>query len=77
MNIYVIRHGETDWNAGRRIQGRSDIPLNEKGRQLAKVTAEALKDIVFGAAYSSPLKRAMETARIILRDRDISGKIPG
>ncbi len=71
MNIYVIRHGETDWNAGRRIQGRSDIPLNERGRRLAEVTAEALKDIDFGAAYSSPLKRAMETAGIILRDRDI------
>ena len=72
MDIYVIRHGETDWNAQRKLQGQEDIPLNEKGRRLAAVTAEAMKDIPFAAAYSSPLIRAMETARMILGDRDIS-----
>lgn len=71
MDIYVIRHGETDWNAQRKLQGQADVPLNEKGRRLAAITAEAMKDIPFAAAYSSPLVRAMETARTILRDRDI------
>ena len=52
MDIYVIRHGETDWNAQRKLQGQEDIPLNEKGRRLAAVTAEAMKDIPFAAAYS-------------------------
>ncbi len=71
MNIYVIRHGETDWNAQRRIQGRSDIPLNAKGLELAQATAEAMKDIPFHAVYSSPLKRAVDTAEIILKDRPL------
>lgn len=71
MKIYIIRHGETAWNAQRRIQGRSDVELNENGRRLAKVTAQALKDIPFDLAYTSPLKRAVETAQIIIRGRDI------
>lgn len=71
MKIYIIRHGETAWNAQRRIQGRSDVELNENGRRLAAVTAAALREIPFDVAYSSPLKRAMETARIILHGRDI------
>ena len=45
MKLYIIRHGETEWNVKRRFQGRSDIPLNEEGRRLARITAEALEDI--------------------------------
>ena len=71
MKIYLIRHGETDWNVSRRFQGCTDIPLNEKGRLLAQKTAEAMKDIPFDAAFSSPLSRAMETARIIIGDRPV------
>ena len=71
MNIYIIRHGETDWNAQRKLQGQADVPLNEKGRRLAALTAEAMKDISFAEAYSSPLVRAMETAKTILGSRDI------
>ena len=71
MNLYVIRHGETDWNVQRRLQGQADISLNEKGRRLAAETAEALRDVSFEAVYSSPLSRAMETAEIILRDREV------
>jgi uncharacterized phosphatase len=64
--IALVRHGETDWNRERRIQGRSDIPLNETGRGQALDTAEALShgapwDLVF----TSPLARASETAAII------------
>ena len=57
MKLYIIRHGETDWNVKRRFQGHSDIPLNEEGRRLAYLTAEALKAVPFTRIYTSPLKR--------------------
>ncbi|MBR3646332.1 MAG: histidine phosphatase family protein [Lachnospiraceae bacterium] len=71
MEIYLIRHGETMWNTFRRLQGRTDIELNENGRMLAYKTSEKLKDLKFDRIYSSPLKRAYETANIIKADRDI------
>mgnify|MGYP002083218281 FL=1 len=71
MKLYIIRHGETDWNVKRRFQGRSDIPLNEEGRRLARITSEALKETAFTRIYTSPLKRAYETAMIIKGERDI------
>ena len=73
MDIYFVRHGETDWNAARRVQGRSDIPLNEYGIELAYRTKEGLQKegIVFDSAFSSPLVRAYKTAQIILEDTDV------
>ncbi len=71
MRLYIIRHGETDWNVKRRFQGRSDIPLNEEGRRLARITAEALREVPFTKIYTSPLKRAYETALIIKGDREL------
>ena len=71
MKIYLFRHGETAWNKERRLQGQSDIPLNEFGRELAMKTAEVLKEIPFDRAFASPLSRAAETARIIMGERDI------
>lgn len=67
MKIYLFRHGETDWNKERRLQGQSDIPLNMLGRELAIKTAEALRQegISFDRAFSSPLQRARETAEIL------------
>ena len=71
MQIYLIRHGETDYNKSRRIQGQCDIELNNCGRELAKITAQALKDVPFDLVFTSPLKRAKETAEIIVGDRQI------
>jgi probable phosphoglycerate mutase len=71
MELYIIRHGETDWNKEKRLQGRSDTELNEYGIELAEITGEALKDVHFDCIYSSPLKRAVKTAQIIKRDRDL------
>ncbi|MCM1027309.1 MAG: histidine phosphatase family protein [Roseburia sp.] len=71
MRIYLMRHGETNWNHERRLQGQSDIPLNGRGIELAEKTAEGLKDIPFDAAFSSPLNRALTTARIVAEGRGI------
>ncbi len=71
MKIYIIRHGETEWNTLRKLQGRSDTELNEMGIRLAEITAEALADIPFDIAYTSPLKRAYKTAEIIVGKRNI------
>jgi probable phosphoglycerate mutase len=63
--FYLVRHGETEWNAENRFCGRTDVPLAEAGRWQAKSLAKRLKPIPFEALYSSPLKRALETARLI------------
>lgn len=71
MILYLIRHGQTPWNAEKRLQGRSDIDLNENGMQLAKLTGRALNGVPFFAAFTSPLKRAVHTAELLLCGRDI------
>jgi broad specificity phosphatase PhoE len=63
--LYLVRHGETEWNAARRIQGRTDIPLNDTGRAQARQAAELLARRRWQGVYTSPLGRAHETARII------------
>ena len=65
MKIYVTRHGQTDYNKKRMMQGRSDIPLNEVGIAQATERRKMLGDIKFDAVYSSPLIRAVKTAQII------------
>ncbi|MBY0342044.1 MAG: histidine phosphatase family protein [Rhodocyclaceae bacterium] len=60
--LCIVRHGETDWNAQRRIQGQIDIPLNATGRQQAEATAKGLLGLPFAAIYSSDLQRAHDTA---------------
>ena len=65
MKIYLTRHGQTDYNKKRMMQGRSDIPLNEVGIAQAEARRKSLGDIKFDAVYSSPLCRAVKTASII------------
>ncbi len=64
--IFLVRHGQTEWNRTHKFQGRSDVPLNDEGRKQVKATAMVLKDIAFDAVYASPLSRAVETAKLIL-----------
>ena len=63
--LYLVRHGETDWNRQRRIQGLTDIPLNDNGRRQARATGSLLARRIWNGVYSSPLLRAAETASII------------
>lgn len=71
MEMYIFRHGQTEWNRQARIQGWSDIELTKEGREVAEKTAEALKDLRVDAIYASPLSRAKETACILRGSRTI------
>lgn len=75
MKIYLLRHGETDWNKSHRFQGRIDIPLNDFGRELAVMTRERWPKVPFDRVYCSPLIRARETAEIVLEGRPEFEKI--
>ena len=72
MKLYIIRHGETDWNKQRRLQGQSDTELNEYGIRLAKITGEALKDIRFDHIFSSPLKKSIQNCGNYTRRQNCS-----
>jgi probable phosphoglycerate mutase len=61
----VVRHGETDWNTAGILQGWLDVPINERGRVQARELARAFAPFQFSCVYTSPLKRALETAEII------------
>jgi len=66
--LVAVRHGETDWNADQRFQGQLDIPLNAVGWNQAEALRLRLSGFGFDSAYSSPLRRAFETARVIAGD---------
>ena len=63
--IYFLRHGETEWNTEGRVCGHTDVPMSDVGRQQARMLAQRMKSIPVEALYSSPLRRALDTARII------------
>jgi len=70
--ILLIRHGETAWNRARIFRGTHDVPLNDAGRDQARLVGKALRRRRIDAAYTSPLIRARETAELALSDQDIS-----
>ncbi len=70
-NLYIVRHGETEWNVKNIIQGQSNSDLTEKGIQQAKDAGDELKDIKFDAVFSSDSTRAHRTALIIKLDREL------
>ena len=71
MRLYIVRHGETNMNKGKFLQGQTDSELNEYGRELARKTRDGLAKVNFDMAFTSPLKRAKETAQIILGGREL------
>ena len=74
MNIYVVRHGETDYNLEGRFQGRKDIDLNENGINQVKLIKEEISQIDFDIVFVSPLKRAIHTLEILEQRRYIIDK---
>ena len=78
MLFYLVRHGQTDWNRAGKIQGTTDIPLNETGRQQAEQLATVLKERIgysaetrIDAVYASPLARAFQTAEILAKEEKL------
>ncbi len=70
-SLYVLRHGMTDWNTIKKLQGQVDIPLNEDGRQMARDAAKRYADVHFDICFCSPLVRAKETCDLLLSGRDV------
>src|SRR5262245_47401752 len=64
LNLYIARHGQTDWNAERKLQGQTDTQLNANGRAQAERLAERLRGVQLDQVYSSTLARSRETAEI-------------
>ena len=69
MKLYLARHGETDWNLHHKMQGQTDVPLNNTGISQAEALREKLKTYDFDICYCSPLKRAVQTAEIAVDKR--------
>jgi broad specificity phosphatase PhoE len=65
--IYLVRHGQTEWNKKLTFRGRIDVPLNETGHREAQAISDALKNKNIGVIYTSPLKRSIETAQPIAK----------
>ena len=69
MKLYLVRHGQTDWNLNHKAQGQTDIPLNATGIRQAEELGDKLKNYQFDKCYVSPLKRAAQTAEIAVGNR--------
>ena len=73
--LYLVRHGETEWNKSLRYQGHRDIPLSAEGRRQAEKVALRLAGEKFDTAYASDLSRAMETAQTIAAHHNLDVKV--
>ena len=71
MILYIVRHGETEWNKVKRLQGQTDIPLAEEGIRLARETGIGMQKLPIDLVVSSPLKRAIQTAQLLTEGREV------
>ena len=71
MKLYLIRHGQTDWNVEQKIQGHQDIPLNDVGLSQAAALAEGMKSRPVKQIFASPQKRAMQTAQAVAAAQNV------
>lgn len=72
MELYVVRHGQTDWNVESRIQGHTNTSLNETGRKQADELSKKIESVKLDLIISSPLTRALDTAKAINQNRNLS-----
>ncbi|MEG0372179.1 MAG: histidine phosphatase family protein [Clostridium sp.] len=69
--LYLTRHGQTEWNIEKRLQGRGNSPLTQEGIEKAYELRKRLKDIPIDVIYTSPIERALHTAQILKGDKDV------
>jgi broad specificity phosphatase PhoE len=67
LDLFLVRHGLTDWNEDGRLMGRSEVPINERGRAQAEAVGRALRGLAIERVIASPQRRAQETAEVIAR----------
>ncbi len=72
IEIYLVRHGQTDWNVRHIVQGQNDVPLNAEGRKQASKLALYVKALDISKCYSSDLQRSMETADILFKNKSVT-----
>ena len=68
LKLYIVRHGETEWNVIKRFQGQLNTPLTEKGMEKLKETGKNLENVLFEEVYTSELERTVKSAEIILNE---------
>ena len=71
LEILFTRHGQTDWNNQGKIQGKTDIELNDKGKEQANITCSLLSEQKIDLIISSPLQRALQTAKVIAKKQNV------
>ncbi len=76
LRVYFLRHGETDWNLRGLYQGHTDVSLNERGRRQARLVAAKLRGVIYDNVYTSDLRRARETAQIIMPQIGVEAATP-
>ena len=74
LRLLLVRHGQTEWNALRRYQGHSDLPLNGKGLEQARQLAARLQPLTIDLAFSSDLLRAVQTADLLVHGRGLTAQ---
>lgn len=72
LKLYLVRHGQTEWNIQKRMQGWEDSALTEKGVNNAIALRKKLEGVEFTAAYTSTSERTIETARLIIEKRNLA-----